>query len=170
MTNSELKSLLERAAALLDESAATSRAGRLEMAKELYTAAGDIPAFSEDHEDSVAIPAPLGKESRTSRGFQRISFNDHYDEPCYLQQSSIALLAQPGAGAVWLGLEGAKAMVMCTKAREVGLEPTSDVGWMPFPIPAQVQVTTQMHLDRTQVASLIATLQGWYLTGYLFQG
>lgn len=169
MTNSELKSLLERAADAIDADVETRDGERARILDELRAAAGDIPAYDEDIEDTVVIPAPLGKEERTGRGFQRISFKDHYDEPCYLQQSSIALLAQPGAGAVWLGLDGVKAMVMCSKAREVGLSPTSDVGWMPFPIPEQVQVTTQMHLDRGQVLSLVTTLQGWLATGYLFQ-
>jgi len=30
---------------------------------------------------------PLGKVEHTSRGFEIITFNDHYGEPCSLQQS-----------------------------------------------------------------------------------
>lgn len=168
MLNSELKSLLERAADALDADVETGDRERVIVLEELREAAEQIPAFSEDYEDGVAIPAPLGKEGNTSRGFQVIDFKDHHGEDCYIQQSSIASLAQPGAGAIWLGLKGVKVMVMCVHAREVGLEPASNVGWQPFPIPERVNVTTQMHLDRGQVTSLIPVLQGWLATGELF--
>lgn len=42
-------------------------------------------------------------ESRTGRGFELIEFNDYYDKPCSLQQSSLALYELPGCSAVWLG-------------------------------------------------------------------
>lgn len=41
---------------------------------------------------------------RTARGFQIIEFQDRYNAPCELQQSSLADFTQPGASAVWLGL------------------------------------------------------------------
>ena len=43
------------------------------------------------------------KFSKTERGFGIAEWNDIYGFPCELQESSIALLEQPGAGAVWLG-------------------------------------------------------------------
>ena len=43
------------------------------------------------------------KKSLTERGFQRIDWLDLYRQPCSLQQSSLALYSEPGAGAVWLG-------------------------------------------------------------------
>lgn len=49
----------------------------------------------------------LGEVEKTSRGFQIIKFNDRYDNPCYLQQSSLADYMQPGSSAVWLGLQSA---------------------------------------------------------------
>ena len=39
----------------------------------------------------------------TQRGFQYLKFNDRYDLPCELQQSSLADYEKPGTSAVWLG-------------------------------------------------------------------
>ena len=46
----------------------------------------------------------LGLVKTTQRGFQIIEFLDIYKNDCTLQQSSLALYEQPGAGAVWLGV------------------------------------------------------------------
>lgn len=40
----------------------------------------------------------------TQRGFEIIEFEDYYKQSCSLQQSSIAIYEQPGAGYVWLGV------------------------------------------------------------------
>jgi len=45
------------------------------------------------------------KDNPTERGFGRVEFLDLYDFPCSLQESSLALLEQPGASAVWFGVE-----------------------------------------------------------------
>ena len=42
----------------------------------------------------------------TPRGFEIIRFTDHNDRVCSLQQSSLALYAEPGSSAVWLGVDG----------------------------------------------------------------
>lgn len=47
----------------------------------------------------------LDKVTQTQRGFEYISFEDCYGEPCSLQQSSMARSEQPGASAVWLGIQ-----------------------------------------------------------------
>lgn len=39
----------------------------------------------------------------TSRGFQIINFKDRYDQPCTLQQSSLAECDMPGSSAIWFG-------------------------------------------------------------------
>lgn len=44
------------------------------------------------------------KIKHTARGFQIIEFKDHNEEECSLQQSSLALVTQAGAGAIWLGI------------------------------------------------------------------
>ncbi len=48
----------------------------------------------------------LGTMSRTSRGFQLVEFLDRYEQPCELQQSSLADYVDPEVSAVWLGLAG----------------------------------------------------------------
>lgn len=73
----------------------------------------------------------------TGRGFELIEFADRYGEPCSLQQSSLAEYVKPGTSAVWLGCERAR----CTPQGE--------------------PLSPRMHLDRKQVAALIAHLQRW---------
>ena len=42
----------------------------------------------------------------TSRGFQVVEFEDCYGKECSLQQSSLAIMEEPGSSAIWLGREG----------------------------------------------------------------
>ena len=74
----------------------------------------------------------LGPVGETGCGFELIEFADKYGEPCSLQQSSLAEYDKPGTSAVWLG---------CTPQGE--------------------SLSPRMHLDRKQVAALIAHLQRW---------
>lgn len=82
---------------------------------------------------------PLGESKVTHRGFEYIKFNDHYDESCSLQQSSLADDENrlPGTSAVWLGRD-------TFKRHHV----TGDL-------------SCRMHLNRKQVAALIQHLQRW---------
>jgi len=50
----------------------------------------------------------LGEIQITQRAFEYVEFTDLYGLKCSLQQSSIALTEQPGAGAVWLGIKNAR--------------------------------------------------------------
>ncbi len=80
----------------------------------------------------------LGKLDHTSRGFELIEFKDHYGEPCSLQASSLAIYEKPGTSAIWLGCEEAKNHHVTGEA-----------------------LSPRMHLNREQVAALIAHLQSW---------
>lgn len=82
---------------------------------------------------------PLGESKVSPRGFEYIKFNDHYDEACSLQQSSLAGDENhlPGTSAVWLG---------CDHFRRHHV--TGDLNG-------------RMHLNRDQVAALIQHLQRW---------
>jgi len=80
----------------------------------------------------------LGAVEQTARGFEIIEFKDHYGEKCSLQASSLAIYEKPGTSAVWLGCE-------VIKNHHVTGEPLSP----------------RMHLNREQVAALIAHLQSW---------
>ncbi len=81
---------------------------------------------------------PLGPVEKTDRGFEIIKFRDRYDEPCSLQQSSLAEYTLPGSSAVWLGLD--LSVLHETKSG-------------------------RMHLDREQVWYLVHHLQRWLNTG-----
>ena len=105
----------------------------------------------------------------TERGFEIIKFEDRYGVACSLQQSSLAgdEEEQPGHTAIWLGPDDADPKIMKSKAEELGvpLPPGEVSGWMPYPIPDEVLLTTRMHLDRGLVVQLVHRLQTWLETG-----
>lgn len=103
----------------------------------------------------------LGKVTKTGRGFPQVEFTDRYGVPCSLQASSLAEYEKPGTSAVWLGTSDAQPKVMASKAASLGVQTTETTGWVPFPIPDDVLLSTRMHLDRKQVAALIHHLQKW---------
>ena len=103
----------------------------------------------------------LGKQKKSGRGFPLIEFEDYYGNPCSLQASSLAIYQQPGTSAVWLGVDDAQPKVMASQAASVGVETTETNGWVSFPIPQEVSLSTRMHLDRKQVKALIDHLQSW---------
>jgi uncharacterized protein (DUF342 family) len=96
------------------------------------------------------------KVTKTQRGFEKILFSDQYNCQCSLQQSSSAEKAR-----IWLGVENADPKVLASKARSFGIETNETTGWVPYPIPNEVLLTTRMHLDRKQVKELMKHLQNW---------
>ena len=109
----------------------------------------------------VAMSSKLGDVEVTSRGFEIINFTDRYGEKCSLQASSLAEYKKPGTSAVWLGITDARLTVMASQAASVGVETTETCGWVPFPVPENVMISSRMHLNREQVSALILHLQGW---------
>ena len=114
----------------------------------------------------------LGEYKKTGRGFALIEFTDAYGYRCSLQQSSAIgddddAMDNPGSSFVWLGVDDGKPQVMKSQAKALGLTlPPGEVsGWMPYPIPEEVQISTRMHLNREQVAGLVERLQRWLETG-----
>lgn len=103
----------------------------------------------------------LGKQKKTARGFALIEFKDHYNVPCSLQASSLAKYTKPGTSAIWLGCDDAQPKIMASKALSFGVMTKETTGWVPYPIPKDVLLTTRMHLDRKQVSALIGHLQRW---------
>ena len=96
----------------------------------------------------------LGDVALTGRGFEVIRFEDIYGAGCSLQASS-------RIGAVWLGPDNARPRVLASEARDLGVPTSETTGWVPFPVPTNVLMTTRAHLNRDQVAALIHHLQGW---------
>jgi len=103
----------------------------------------------------------LGPVEQTVRGFEIVRFKDRYDHPCSLQMSSLADHEQPGVSAVWLGPSNADPKILASQACMFGVTTNETTGWVPYPLPDEVQLTTRMHLDRDQVAALIRHLQTW---------
>jgi hypothetical protein len=119
----------------------------------------------------------LGEDSTTRRGFSLVSFDDANGHKCSLQQSSLIgdsdrEMDNPGSSYVWLGVDDPEPVIMKTIARALGMQlPPGEVsGWMPYPIPEEVQFTTRMHLDRQQVIGLIQRLDCWLRTGSFADG
>lgn len=94
------------------------------------------------------------KETKTDRGFKLIEFKDFYENSCNIQESSLAT-----EEAIWIGVEDANPKILASKNKEDG------TGWIKYPIPAEVQLTTRMHLTREQVKELLPILQKFVDTG-----
>lgn len=102
----------------------------------------------------------IGKLTKTNRGFPRREFKDRYNAPCHLQISSIAT-----EDCLWLGLDEADPLVLASKAASVGIKTDDETtGWVKYPLPEEVFINTCMHLSRSQVESLVVTLQHWLKT------
>ena len=94
------------------------------------------------------------KETTTNRGFKLIEFDDLYETRCNIQESSLAT-----DKAIWFGVESAEPKIMASKTKEGG------TGWVDYPIPEDVKLTTRMHLTREQVNNLLPILQKFVDTG-----
>ena len=114
----------------------------------------------------------VGECKRTGRGFALVEFTDAYGCKCSLQQSSAIgddddAVNNPGSSFVWLGIDDPEPQVMKSQAQALGLslQPGEVSGWMPYPIPKEVHISTRMHLNREQVKGLVERLQQWLATG-----
>ena len=100
------------------------------------------------------------KFEKTERGFDVGNFTDRYGSPCSLQHSSLAT-----EDAVWFGVDDPNPQVLASKAAALGIKTTETTGWIPYPVPEDVLISTQMHLTRDQLAELIPYLIGFVETG-----
>lgn len=94
------------------------------------------------------------KLSKTARGFPYYEFKDNNGVTCSLQKSSSALEPK-----IWLGVDDGNPQIMASKIIEGG------IGWVKYPIPEDVLLTTRMHLTIAQVKKLIPVLQNFVKTG-----
>lgn len=104
----------------------------------------------------------LGPVEHTQRGFALIKFKDRYDHDCTIQQSSLAT-----ENALWLGIADPDPQILARDAAQFGVKTDQTVGWVPYPIPEEVQISTRMHLSVQNVRDLAAVLQHWLQTGQL---
>ena len=101
----------------------------------------------------------------TERGFYRYTFDDANMQACSLQKSSLAYV-----DAIWLGPNDADPKIMASQAGRFGVNTAQTTGWIPYPVPDEVMMTTRMHLTREQVAELLPMLQHFVDTGELPEG
>ena len=101
------------------------------------------------------------KFHNTQRGFRKGTFTDRYGEECSIQKSSLAT-----EDAIWLGIENANPQIMQSDAVRLGLANiSSPQGWMPYPVPSEVFLSTRMHLTKKEVKALLPILQKFVETG-----
>lgn len=100
------------------------------------------------------------KITKTNRGFDLAEFTDRNGAACTLQKSSIAT-----EDCIWLGVEDADPKIMAVDAPAAGVETNESTGWVPYPIPDAVFLTTRMHLNRRQVKALLPMLQKFAESG-----
>lgn len=107
---------------------------------------------------------------KTLRGFSIATFIDRYDAKCSIQKSSLAT-----ENAIWLGVDDAEPRIMARDAFALGrvdiLKPMSDPermnGWVSYPLPDGVRMTTRMHLTQEMVRDLLPLLIRFAETGDL---
>lgn len=95
----------------------------------------------------------MSELKHTQRGFAYIEFRDHYDNKCSLQKSSLAT-----EDAIWFGIDDANPQVLHGDARRLGIATNATSGWVPYPLPSEVSLSTRMHLTQDQVRELLPTL------------
>lgn len=102
------------------------------------------------------------KRAETPRGFALIEFSDDYGVQCSLQKSSAA--TEPK---VWFGVNDTAPKILASQAAAHGVQTSETCGWVDFPIPDVVELSTRMHLTREQVAELLPALSHFVATGEL---
>jgi hypothetical protein len=102
------------------------------------------------------------KKYKTNRGFVIVEFDDYNGTKCSIQKSSLAT-----DDSIWLGVNDAEPKILASQAKSYGVETQATTGWVPYPIPLGVFMTTRMHLERKQVARLLPILQKFADTGEL---
>lgn len=102
------------------------------------------------------------KTEYNQRGFAHIDFKDRYGLKCSIQKSSLAF-----EDAIWLGVDDAEPRIMAADAARYGLDEGDGTGWVKFPIPEAVLLSTRMHLTQEQVIALLPVLTHFAETGEL---
>lgn len=101
------------------------------------------------------VGKPRGyKRSKTGRGFNVLSFQDFYNAECSVQESSLA-----GKECIWVGIDNADPQVLASRASFYGIETSETCGWIPYPMPEGVLLSTRMHLTRAQARKLAHVLE-----------
>lgn len=69
--------------------------------------------------------------------------------------------------AIWLGIDDPEPKIMAVDAPSLGIKTNETCGWIEYPIPDVVNLSTRMHLTQKQVTKLIPLLMKFSVTGEL---
>jgi len=97
---------------------------------------------------------------KTDRGFAIQEFKDRYGAKCSIQKSSLAT-----EDCIWLGIDDPDPKIMASDAPKHGIQTAATTGWISYPIPKDVLLTTRMHLTQAQVEKLLPILTRFVETG-----
>lgn len=103
------------------------------------------------------------KLGTTDRGFPIGEFKDQYGISCSIQKSSLAT-----KDCIWLGVDDVDPQILAQLASAHGVKTNESTGWVKYPIPKEVLMTTRMHLTRKQVRKLLPLLHNFVETGELY--
>ena len=100
------------------------------------------------------------KRTKTGRGFSFVEFEDSYGKKCSIQKSSNA-----EGDYIWIGCDDAEPKVLAREAGRLGINTEHTTGWVDYPIPKNVSLTTRMHINKDQAEDIIAILNEFVSTG-----
>ena len=94
----------------------------------------------------------------TERGFAITHFSDLNGHLCSLQRSS-RIADEEGGEAIWLGIDDASPKIMARDAARFGVQTRETTGWVDYPFPEEVLLTTRMHLTQDRIRQLLPVLE-----------
>ena len=102
------------------------------------------------------------KINKTNRGFELLEFSDKNGLKCNIQKSSVAT-----EDCLWLGVEDANPLILASSAELFGVKTNHKTGWVEYPIPDAVLLSTRMHLTQKQAYRIAKHLIRFSKTGEL---
>ena len=99
------------------------------------------------------------EKKKTQRGFEFGEFEDTCGIHCSIQNSSSV---EPK---IWLGVDNVEPKIMAKDAIKLGIETSTNVGWIDYKIPKEVLLSSRMHLNIEQAKMLIEHLTNFVENG-----
>lgn len=102
------------------------------------------------------------KLKKSPRGWKYAEFKDRYGATCSIQESSSGEEAS-----LWLGVDDVEPKVLASQASSVGVQTNETCGWVPYPIPEEVLLSSRMHINIKMAKELVKHLNKFIKTGHL---
>lgn len=96
----------------------------------------------------------------THRGFDLYQSVDRNGIEYTIQKSSLAT-----DNYIWLGIDDINPQILATDAYKFGIDTTKTTGWIDYPIPNEVLMSSRMHLSRDDVRKMLPILNKFVETG-----